>query len=182
MSSRKIIVVEGKHDEQKIKSIYPNIECIVTNGSEISEKTLNLITSLSKENEVILFLDPDSPGKKITDKILQTKGNYKLAYISKNKAINKSKTKVGIEHAGVEDIKNALGNISNIVYDQINITIEELLQRKLVNFPKSAIMRAYICEKINIPYANGKTFLKYLNMLGITIERIDEIIHGYKTQ
>jgi ribonuclease M5 len=181
MSSRQIIVVEGKHDEQKIKSIFPNVECIVTNGSEISKETLSLITSLSKENEVILFLDPDSPGKKITEKILETKGSYKLAYINKKQAISKNKTKVGVEHASVEDIKNALSSIKDIVYEDNSITVEQLLKRKLINFPNSAAMRKHICEELYIPYANGKTFLKYLNLLGISIERIDDLIHEQRS-
>ena len=43
MRYNQVIVVEGSHDEQKLKSIYPEIDCIVTNGSEISTETLNLI-------------------------------------------------------------------------------------------------------------------------------------------
>ena len=50
-----VIVVEGKHDEQKIKSIYPNLECIVTNGSEISKETLNLIYQTSLVRDVIIL-------------------------------------------------------------------------------------------------------------------------------
>ena len=69
-----VVVVEGKHDEQKIKSIFPDVECIVTGGSSISEETLNLIYQTSLKKEVILFLDPDFPGKQITNKILETKG------------------------------------------------------------------------------------------------------------
>ena len=122
-------------------------------------------------------MKPDSPGKKITDKILENKGNYKLAYINKKQAISKNKTKVGVEHASVEDIKNALSSVKNVLYKGSSITVEQLLKRKLINFPNSALMRRKVCEELAIPYANGKTFLKYLNLLGISIERIDELIH-----
>ncbi|MDY0138440.1 MAG: toprim domain-containing protein [Candidatus Izemoplasmatales bacterium] len=94
MKKNQIIVVEGFHDESRIKSVYPNVECIVTNGSEISEETLSLIYRASLINDVVLFLDPDTPGKKITNKILETKGIYKFAYISSEKAKNTQNTRL----------------------------------------------------------------------------------------
>ncbi|MFA7076682.1 MAG: toprim domain-containing protein, partial [Candidatus Izemoplasmatales bacterium] len=89
MKYNQVIVVEGYHDEQKIKGIFPEIECIITNGSEISQETLNLIYKTSLIKEVVLFLDPDYPGKRITNRIIETNGNYKFAYINKEKALNK---------------------------------------------------------------------------------------------
>ena len=181
MSYKQVIVVEGTHDEQKIKSIFPNIDCIVTNGSEISDKTLNLIFQTSLVREVILFLDPDSPGKRITNKILETKGKYKLAYINKSKAINKNNTKVGIEHSDKNDIIYALNNLVSIDYSRDIVQRKDLLQRGLINSVNSTKLRNHLCEKLNIPYFNGKALLKNLNMLGIDLERIDEIIHELKS-
>ena len=180
MNYQQVIVVEGSHDEQKIKLIYPNIDCIVTNGSEISDKTLNLIFQTSLVREVILFLDPDSPGKRIMNRILETKGNYKLAYINKSKAMNKNNTKVGIEHASRDDIVLALNNLVSIEFSRGYIKRKDLLNRGLISNANSAYFRNLLCEKLNIPYFNGKALLKNLNMLGISLERIDEIIHEFK--
>ena len=60
-----IIIVEGIHDEMLIKSIYPEANVIITNGSEIKEETLAMIQKLSKNNEIIVFTDPDYPGERI---------------------------------------------------------------------------------------------------------------------
>ena len=60
---KNIIVVEGYHDEAKIKAVYPNLDVVVTNGSEISKETLNLIKKLSEDNEIVIFTDPDYPGE-----------------------------------------------------------------------------------------------------------------------
>lgn len=169
-----VIVVEGKHDEQKIKSVYPNVECIITNGSEISEETLNLIYQTSLVREVILFLDPDFPGKKITQKILDTKGNFKIAFLNKQKAISKNKKKVGIEHASKEDIKKSLESYFNIDKNSKTIAKEDLLARKLINYKDSKTKREKLCKSLNIPVCNGKTLLKYLNILNINLERIDK--------
>jgi len=171
-----VIVVEGVHDKQKIESIFPNVECIVTNGSSISNSTLNLIYQASLVKEVILFLDPDFPGKKITNQILDTKGKYKIAYISKDKSISKNGKKVGVEHAKKEDIIESLSKLFTVSENKDNIKTKDLMKRKLINYNNSKAKRILLCESLNIPLLNGKALLKYLNILNIDLERIDEII------
>lgn len=178
MKLDQVIVVEGTHDEQKIKSIYPEIDCIVTNGSEISKDVLNLIYETSKVRDVILFLDPDFPGKQITNKILSTTGNYKIAFLNRNQAKNKTNTKIGIEHANKADIIRALSEYVNINYQKQGLSLKDLYLRKLTNHPNSASLRSYLCDELKIPYQNGKALLKYLNMLNIKIEKVDEILYG----
>lgn len=175
MIYNQIVVVEGKHDEQKLVSIFPNLECIVTNGSSISKETLNLIYETSLKREVILFLDPDFPGKKITEKILQTNGNFKIAFINKEKAKSKNDKKVGIEHASKKDIMESLKNLFTVRKSVEKITSNDLMKRKLVNAAGSRNRRKYLCKSLNIPFSNGKALLKYLNILSINLERIDDI-------
>jgi ribonuclease M5 len=171
-----IIVVEGKHDEQKINSIYPEVECIVTNGSEISEETLSLIYQTSLVREVILFMDPDFPGKQITQKILDTNGNFKIAFINKQSAISKNKKKVGVEHASEKDIKESLSTYFTVSKNTKKVISQDLINRELVNKAGSRNKRENLCKSLNIPVSNGKTLLKYINILNINLERVDEII------
>jgi len=171
-----VIVVEGKHDEQKIKSIYPEVECLVTNGSEISKETLSLIYQTSLVRDVILFMDPDHPGKQITQKILDTKGNYKIAFIDKQLAISKNKKKVGVEHASKEDIKKSLSSCFTISKNVKEITFKDLISRDLINKVGSREKRKNLCKSLNIPVSNGKSLLKYINILHINLERVDKII------
>ncbi|HKL47676.1 MAG TPA: ribonuclease M5 [Candidatus Izemoplasmatales bacterium] len=177
MKKNQIIVVEGYHDQIKIQSIFPNISVITTNGSEISDKTLNLIFQASKDNEVILFLDPDYPGKQIMKKILDTGGNYAIAYINKSDAMSKNKKKVGVEHASKKNILKALDNKITINNYIDNIRRKDLVIRGLANVENSAKKRKILCEQLQIPFANSKTLLKYLNLLNISLERIDEILY-----
>ncbi len=177
MKFNQVVVVEGRHDIDRLKKVYPELECIATNGSEISDETIKLIYETSKIKEVILFLDPDFPGKRITDKILETKGQYKIAFLNKQKAMSKNNSKVGIEHANFEDIQKALDRHLFINYNTDKISYLDLYKRKLINHPQAFELRKNICEKLEIPVANGKTFLKYLNMLGIELERVDKIIY-----
>lgn len=171
-----VIVVEGTHDEQKIKSVFPMVDCIVTNGSEISSEILNLIYQTSIKREVILFLDPDCPGKRITDKILETNGNYKIAFLNKEKAISKNRKKVGIEHANEADIRESLQNYFSLIENNSRITMSDLRNRGLLGESGSRNKRTKLCKSLNIPVFNGKALCKYLNVLDIKIERVDDLI------
>lgn len=176
MNREQIIVVEGKHDEQKLKSIFPGIQCIVTNGSSISQETLHLIEKTSLQQDVILFMDPDFPGKQITNKILETDGNYQIAFLPKSKAISANGKKVGIEHASTEDIIESLNMIHKVKKHVPSISTTDLLRRGLTDAPDSKQRRDFICKHLNIPLMNAKAFAKTLSMLNISLERIDEII------
>ena len=48
-----VLVVEGKNDKARILAIFPNLEVVTTNGSEISNETLDMLEELSKNNKII---------------------------------------------------------------------------------------------------------------------------------
>ena len=50
-----VLVVEGKNDKARILAIFPNLHIITTNGSEISEETLDMIEELSKSTKIHWF-------------------------------------------------------------------------------------------------------------------------------
>ncbi|QLY40471.1 ribonuclease M5 [Hujiaoplasma nucleasis] len=177
MSRSQVIVVEGYHDQIKVNQVFPNLPVIVTNGSEISEETLNAIYQASLENEVILFLDPDYPGQQIMNKILSTGGRYSIASMSKDKAISKNNKKVGIEHATKDDVYEALVHKLTMKQKRQTIFLKDLMVRKLANSIHSRNLRKKVCESLHIPFSNAKTLLKYLNLLNISLERIDEILN-----
>lgn len=167
-----IIVVEGKNDKNKLLSIYKEASIIITNGSEISDDTINLIKTLSKKDEVILCLDPDSPGEKIRKKIMDSIPTCKNVYANKNLAISKNKKKVGIEHMKKEDIMNLFDAVYTPNYKG-SITFNELYDLGLLD---SKAKREALCKKLNFGYCNGKQLLKRLNMYGIEIDKVKELI------
>ena len=170
-----IIVVEGTHDVSKIKSVYPNANCVITNGREIANETIELIKELSKLNNIIIFTDPDSPGEKIRSIIAEAVPNAKHAFLRKKDCISSNNKKVGIEHASKEAIKEALSNI----YSNNNITTitnQDLYSLGLNGNNDSAILRDKISDILNIGRPNCKTFLKRLNLLGLTKKDIEELL------
>lgn len=174
-----IIVVEGIHDEAKIKEVYPDAFVITTNGREISEDTLNMLEKYSKDNEIVLFLDPDYPGERIRTLITDRIPNCKHAFIRKKDGISKNKRKVGIEHAEKDVIKEALDNIYITNNDLCNIKLNDLYNLNLVGSDDSKKIRDYVSQRLNIGSPNAKTFLKRVNSFNISLEEIKGYIDEY---
>lgn len=175
-----IIVVEGIHDVSKIKSVYPNCNCIITNGREISQETINCIKELSKTNQIIVFTDPDTPGERIRDLISKEVKNCKHAFLRKKDCISKNRKKVGIEHADSEAIKEALSNVYSNEYSKETITNTDLYELGLNGGKNSGILRDKISDMLNIGKPNCKTFLKRLNLLQITYEELKKLVCSLK--
>ena len=173
---KEVVVVEGYHDLSKIKSIFPNIDVVITNGSEISETTLQELKKLNEIRGLILFLDPDFQGERIRSIINDFVGDTKHVYIKKELAISKNRSKVGVEHATKEDIIEAFKNIKESKNIQSNITIKTLYTYDLVGSINSKKRRKYLCETIGIGLSNGKTLVKKLNMFGITETEVAAIM------
>lgn len=171
-----IIVVEGLHDEIKIKSVYPSATCVVTNGSEVSDETIKLIKKLAETHNIIIFTDPDSPGERIRKIILEAVPTAKQAFLRKKDCISNNKRKVGIEHASKESIRESLENIFEPNLEVITITNRDLYVLGLIGNENSSKIRNKISNYLNIGKPNAKTFLKRLNLLKIDKEKLEEII------
>lgn len=174
---KSIIVVEGIHDEERIKKVYPDAFCIITNGSEISKDTLNMIKEYSKKYQIIIFTDPDSPGERIRHKVLEVVPNASEAFLPKKICISKNCKKVGVEHAPLEDIKEALKNYLD--KDKIkagNLTNGDMIELGLNGEANSSKYREYISAKLNIGRPNAKTFLKRINALNVSKDELIKLI------
>lgn len=163
-----IVVVEGKNDANKIKSVFKDANCIITNGSAIDSPTLELIKKSAQVDDVVLCLDPDGPGEKIRRIIMEYVLNVSHVFADKTKAISHNKKKIGIEHMSKSDILAMFSTIRNTKV-QNNITYEQLYK---LGFMDSKIKRSKVCEKLGISYCNGKQFLKRINMFNISIEEL----------
>ncbi|WP_052663091.1 ribonuclease M5 [Mycoplasmoides pirum] len=171
---KEVVVVEGKTDTQKLQKLF-NVETIETNGSDLTKLKINLIKKASKNQGVILFLDPDYQGNKIRKQIAQHLDSYKECFIKISDVDSKSK-KIGIAEANddaiIDALKNHITNISNIQ----SISWNDYLNFELNNKNK----RLVICNFLKIPYSNHKQLFKKLNLLGITKEELGKIVNERK--
>lgn len=173
---REVIVVEGKHDIQKLKSVYPDIDCVETGGSDVSETTLVMLEKLAKTRGLILLMDADYPGRQITNIILSRVKNCKMAFISASRSRSKNQRKVGVEHASKEAIRHSLDHLFTPGEEAKNeISRDDLRQRKLVDSDGAQERRMRLAEMLGLPVSNGKTLLRLLNMFQVDLAVLDEV-------
>ncbi|MFC4410268.1 ribonuclease M5 [Chungangia koreensis] len=173
MDIKEIIVVEGKSDTVAIKRAV-QADTIETNGSAISEETLRRISHAAQKRGVIVFTDPDYPGRRIRAIIEEHVPGVKHAFLPKDKTISENGKKVGIEHAADEDIRHALEHVytpgkGNATGDSIPLAV--LIEAKLIGHVDARKRREQLGELLNIGYTNGKQLQKRLSMFQIELSQ-----------
>jgi len=166
-----IVIVEGKNDYNKIKSVYHNLSILITNGSAVSDEFLDLVKKIRETNQIVLCLDPDYAGEKIRKTLLSVVPNAYQVFADRERAISKNGKKIGIEHMSQDDIRKLFSKIMISDYHE-NITMNDMYDLGLIGSSDSALKREELGKKLGIGYANAKQFLRRLNMFNITIEDI----------
>jgi len=175
---KEIIVVEGKDDTTAIKRSV-EADTIETNGSAISKETLIKIQHAQDKRGVIVFTDPDYPGRRIRAIIEEQVPGVKHAFLSKEKTIAKNGKGLGIEHAKDEDIRAALSNVYTPKSDKetfIEIPLSILVDGQLIGHPHSKERRTRLGELLKIGYTNGKQLQKRLSIFQISQQQVEEAI------
>ncbi|RLQ91695.1 ribonuclease M5 [Falsibacillus albus] len=176
MKIKEIIVVEGKDDTTAIQRAV-EADTIETNGSAVSQETIEKIRLAQRTRGVIIFTDPDYPGEKIRKTIAAEVSGCKHAFIPKNEAKPKAGKGIGVEHATCESIREALKD-AHIMDSPIQelITQEDLIDAGLIGGTRSKERRTRLGEVLKIGYTNGKQLHKRLMMFQITKEAFADAI------
>lgn len=178
MEIKEIIVVEGKDDTIAIKRAV-NADTIETNGSAISEETLRRIQHAQEKRGVIVFTDPDYPGRRIRAIIEEHIPGVKHAFLPKEKCIAENGKGVGIEHASDEDLREALKNVYTPLREKPakeEITMGDLMDARLIGHPSAKNRRIRLGEILNIGMTNGKQLHKRLMMFQISYEQFIQAV------
>lgn len=173
---REKVVVEGIHDVARLKQIY-DVDCIITHGTSLDGKTMELISKYINDPGVIVFTDPDAPGEMIRKQIMSVYPNVKHAFIDKTKA--KTDKKVGVEHGMDDAIIHAMDKLAS--YDTNSnhgLTMKDMIELNLAGTPQSSQRRMVLSTIYPIGSTNAKTCLKRLNYLHITKEELEKIDYG----
>ena len=170
-----IIVVEGRDDITAIKRVV-DAHIIALNGfSALSKKTINKIVELSKNNDLILFTDPDFAGKKIRDTLKSYIPNIKHAFVSQKDATKKNN--IGVENANDEAILEALKNVITANQDIENrFDISDLIDNGFISGSNAKERRIMLGDILKIGYYNAKQLLKALNSFNISKEQFEEAV------
>lgn len=163
---KEVIVVEGKTDTAILQKLF-DVDTIETHGLALNENTLDIIEQTYQSRGVIILTDPDYPGMKIRDAIVQRIPNAKHAFVDKKDAIGKNK--VGIAEAREEAIISAIKNVVTFSQNIQSISWQEFLS---LNIMGNKDRRLKIYQQFHLGYGNVKTLFKRLNMVGITKQDI----------
>lgn len=182
---QEVIVVEGKDDTANLKRFY-EVDTYETRGSAIDEDDLERIERLHDLRGVIVFTDPDYNGERIRKIIMQAIPTVKHAFLQRDEATPKSKTKgrsLGVEHASFEDLEKALSSVRGYYDDdnQFDITKSDLMRLGLLMGGDSRKRREYLGEHLRIGYCNGKQLLKRLELFGISLAEVEEVMGVYES-
>lgn len=175
----KVIVVEGRDDTTNLKRFY-ELDTYETGGSSIDATDIERLKVLQEKRGIVVFTDPDFQGERIRKIIMQDIPDAQHAFLKREEARPKGKGSLGVEHARYEDLQKALGHLTGGRLASPTVTQADLITFGLILRPDSRQRREYLCEELRIGYANGKQVLKRLNMFGIRLEQIEEIMKGYK--
>jgi ribonuclease M5 len=178
MKIKEVIVVEGRDDTTKIKHAV-NADTIETNGSAINKYTLSQIKHAHEKRGIIIFTDPDYPGERIRQIINEHVPGCKHAFLTKDKARAKNphNKSLGIEHASVEDIRQALKDVHELAEPmESEIGQEDIIQARLLGIPEARNRRERLGEILQIGHTNGKQLLKRLTLFQITKDQFDQAI------
>lgn len=172
-----VVVVEGKNDANRVKSLFPDIEIIITNGIQFPTYLIDYLLTLSQTHEIIIFTDPDYAGGQIRSKLAEKIKNVSHAFISHHDAKSSNGEKMGIEHANNEVIKHALANrLKGTKASEGTITSFDLLELGLTGNSLATQLRDKVSNKLQIGKPNAKQFLKRVNLLGLKKEELIDVI------
>ncbi|AQY52141.1 hypothetical protein PWEIH_06936 [Listeria weihenstephanensis FSL R9-0317] len=169
-----VIVVEGRDDTTAINRAV-KADTIETNGSALSEMTIEKIRHAKEKRGVIILTDPDFPGEKIRKQIDAAVPGCHHAFIKRSDALPKYGRGLGVEHATPEVIQEALQHFhtSDDRVQASEIDFEDLVMLGLMGGAGAKAKRQRLGEILKIGYTNGKQLQARLRMFGITKEQFE---------
>lgn len=167
------IVVEGRDDTTAInRSVVA--DTIETNGSALSQETIERIRHAQELRGVIIFTDPDFPGEKIRKQIDSAVPGCKHAFINRQDALPKAGRGLGVEHASNAAIQEALQHFhtSNTRTEKHFISKEILMNLGLLGGQGSKERREKLGNILKIGYTNGKQLQTRLESFAISEQQL----------
>ena len=175
-----VIVVEGTSDVNKLQNLV-DADFVVTNGSVVSRETINYLKELSLSRKIILLLDPDYPGMRIRSILQNELPNALNAYVKRELSVKGKK--LGVCECDKDEILRALNEVfvwDNKVEEKFNkIVTKDLFELLLIGDSSSNKRREFLSNKLPLGKVNGKTLLKRLNQLNVSLDTVKEIMKEY---
>ena len=156
---QEIIVVEGRDDTARLQEVF-DVDTIETNGSAVSDQTIERIRRAQEKRGVIILTDPDYPGDRIRAIVEERVKGCKHAHLPRAEAKDK-RGKIGVEHANPESIRRVLRSVfePRVETDQPIVTRKMVLEADLIGGTAAATRRKRLGVLLRIGEPNAKQFV-----------------------
>ena len=175
-----VIVVEGTSDVNRLQNLV-DADFVITNGSVVSRETINYLKELSLTRKVILLLDPDYPGMRIRSILQNEIPNALNAYVKRELSVKGKK--LGVCECDKDEIIRALNEVykwnTKENKKENKIETKDLFDLFLIGDVSSSKRREFLSNKLPLGKVNGKTLLKRLNQLNISLDKLKDIMKEY---
>ncbi len=172
---RYLYVCEGITDEDRLKKL-GCLFVLPTGGKFIRHEIVSFLKLAYEVRDLVLILDPDGPGRKIQERLVQEVGPSLTIQVEQRKAIKKDK--VGIAQMAMVDLKEKLRPfvLHDILTDEnLSLDEEDFYKLGLVG-PGSKEKREKLIAHYHIPFTSAKKVEDCLLMLQINAKEIQEVL------
>ncbi|MCH5303794.1 MAG: DUF4093 domain-containing protein [Ruminococcus sp.] len=193
ISVKEAIIVEGRYDKIKLKSIV-DTPIIDTGGFRVfkDKEKQNLIRKIAKQRGILILTDSDSGGFVIRNFLrgVVPENEIKHAYIPQLKGKEKRKSDfskegfLGVEGVEEEIIINAIKNSGATVFNESTVVKSgeikktDLYELGLTGRENSAHLRHKLLKKLELPsYLTTNAMLSVLNCL-YSLKELNELIES----
>lgn len=190
------VIVEGKYDKIKLKSIIDGV-IITTDGYGIykNKKKLSLIRKYAEKTGIIILTDSDGAGFQIRNHLKSIIGNGKIINIyipdvfgkERRKAAPSKEGKIGVEGIDKDILIKAFtdaGVLGNAEKKEPWLTKTAFMENGLSGGDNSSVLRERLAVKLGLPERiTSKALLEALNNLYTEAEfeaALNEIKEGEK--
>ncbi|XYL48957.1 toprim domain-containing protein [Oenococcus alcoholitolerans] len=185
---KNVFIVEGKDDTARLRlALGPKQLTIETGGSRISPQVLAKIKRFFADDnyQLILLTDPDYQGKRIRKKITALFPGIAELFLTREQAHPLHSGSLGVENADPKVLADLIRtNIKTPVFadgsENDSLTISDLYDLQLIGKPESAAKRAVLAEKFHLQAANGKQFLKELNLFSVSKKDLERAVEKFE--
>lgn len=180
---KQVIAVEGRDDTRRLQEIF-DVQTIETKGSAINAEIITRIKMAHDLYGVIVFTDPDTPGKLIRNAITQAVPGVSHAFLERDEARPSHKGSLGVEHASPAAITQALARVytvevSNEASPRAEILPGDLIALNLIGTADAKVRRDYLAKALRIGHVNGKQLAKRLTMFQIPLATVRDLMADY---
>jgi ribonuclease M5 len=171
-----VIVVEGTSDVAFLSS-FIDAEFVSVNGSAVTPTERHYLVTIARLKPIYVLTDPDYPGLKIRQMIHHDVPEAIDVFIAKQDAV--SRGKLGVAQSSQAVVLEAIRKAQRAYSPNVNIgtlTPHDLMRLKLIAHPDAKQRRSKLEVMFAVGYTNGKTLLKRLNQLKITVNMIEKAL------